>query len=263
MEGTHTRLETIERGTAEAGRPSLLFVHGYWQAAWTWDLYVMPALAESGHHCVAVSLRGHGGSEGRIRGSSIRDYVEDVAGIAGALSAEPIVIGHSMGGFVTQHYLAAGHRPAAAVLVSSVPRSGAWGATFKVATRHPWRFLKTNLTMDVGAVVETPEAARDLLMTDRVPREIAEDCLSRLERASYRVYMDLLFNRPDVSGVRVPVLVLGGTEDAFFSSREWQTTADALGASLEMLPGAGHQPMWEDRGTDLIDSIARFADQLA
>lgn len=197
-----------------------------------------------------------------MRGSSIRDYVRDVATVAEGLDTSPILVGHSMGAFVGQHYLASGHRVAGAILVSPVPMSGAWGATLKLAVRHPWRFLKTNLTLDVGAVVETREAARDLLVSDRVPEELFQRCFERLERASYRVYLDLLFNRPDLGDVDVPALVIGGTEDAFFSLREWRRTARALRAPMETLQGASHQPMWENEGTELVSVIAKFADEV-
>jgi pimeloyl-ACP methyl ester carboxylesterase len=256
-------LETIERGTTDPDGPSLLFVHGYWQAAWTWDEFVMPALAERGHHCVALSLRGHGGSEGRIRGSSISNYVDDVNTVAETLSRSPVIIGHSMGGFVTQHYLAEGHPATAAILVSPVPRRGAWGATFRVARRHPWRFIKSNLTLDIGAVVETPQAARDFLISDRLPDDLIIQYMPRMERASYRVYMDLLLDRPDLRSVDVPALLIGGTDDGFFNESEWSDTARALGADLEMLEGIGHQPMWEGDGLALTESISRFVETLS
>lgn len=251
-------LEIIERGRPDGSAPSLLFVHGYWQAAWTWDEHVLPALADLGHHCVALSLTGHGGSDGKIRGTSVSHYVRDVALVADGLEAPPVLVGHSMGGFTTQHYLAAGHPARAAILVSPVPRKGAWGATFKVVRRHPWRFLKSNLTLDVGAVVETEEAAHHLLLSGSLPREAIHPYMERLERASYRTYMDLLMRRPDLSSVDVPALVIGGTDDGFFTEAEWMDTASALGAELVMLPGVGHQPMWEGRGQRLVEEIDGF-----
>jgi pimeloyl-ACP methyl ester carboxylesterase len=222
----------------------------------------MPALAGRGHHCVALSLRGHGGSEGRIRGSSIGDYVTDVQKVVSTLSGNPVIIGHSMGGFVTQHYLAGGHPARAAILVSPVPRRGAWGATFRVARRHPWRFIKTNLTLDVGAVVETPEAALDFLVSRRLSHDFIAPYMPRLERASYRVYIDLLLNRPDVRSVDIAALVIGGSDDGFFTEPEWADTARALGANLEILEGIGHQPMWEGDGIALTDAIDRFVGSL-
>lgn len=257
------RLETIERGTVDRDRLSLVFVHGYWQAAWTWDVAVMPALAERGHHCVALSLRGHGSSDGRVRGASIGDYVTDLRAVVDAFDEPPVVVGHSMGGFVAQHYLAQGNPASAVILVSPVPRKGAWGATFRVARRHPWRFIKTNLTLDVGAVVETPEAARDFLVSERLPDDFIEPYMPLLERASYRVYLDLLLNRPDLRAVDIPALVVGGTDDGFFTEDEWSDTARALGGGLEILEGIGHQPMWEGDGTSLTGAIVRFVESLS
>ena len=256
-------LEIVDRGPRDGGRPPLLFVHGYWQAAWTWDEHVLPELALRGYHALAMSLRGHGGSEGRIRGASIADYVDDVARVVSTLEKTPVLVGHSMGGFTTQHYLAAGHPAAGAVLVSPVPRTGAWGATFKVVRRHPWRFLKTNLTLDVGAVVETEEAAYNLLVSNDLPPSFIRPFMERLERASYRTYLDLLLRRPDLTTVDVPALVIGGTHDGFFTEREWADTASSLGAELVMLDGVGHQPMWEGEGKRLIDEIDHFVSSLA
>lgn len=255
-------LEVIERGRPEHGRPSLLFVHGYWQAAWTWDEHVMGALAERGHHCLALSLRGHGGSEGRIRGTWIQDYVEDVATVARSLPVPPVVVGHSMGGFTTQHYLAAGHPASAAILVSPVPQSGAWGATWKVARAHPIVFGKVNVTRDVGHVVDDNDLALEFLVADGFPIRTMEMYSARLERASYGVYLNLLLKRPNLSRVTVPALVIGGTEDGFFTEKEWRRTADDLRCDLVMLDGIGHQPMWEEEGRPLIAAIDGFLSSL-
>jgi hypothetical protein len=223
----------------------------------------MPGLASLGHHCLALSLRGHGASEGSIRRSSIRDYVDDLETISESLERPPVIVAHSMGGFVTQHYLAAGLPAAGVVLVSPVPRRGAWGATFKVIRRHPWRFVKANLTLDVGAVVETTAAARDFLISKSLPPEFIVHYMPRLERASYRVYLDLLLNRPKLVGVEIPALVVGGSDDGFFTTGEWEDTARALKAELEILDGIGHQPMWEGEGTALIAAIERFVGAIA
>ncbi len=218
----------------------------------------MPALADEGFHCVAVSLRGHGESEGQIRGTSIRDYVEDVSSVVAGLGSPPVVVGHSMGGFTTQHYLASGEPARAAVLVSPVPSSLAWRATLKAARRHPGKFAKVNLTLDVGALVESREAANTFLAGPNTPDDFVEICMDRLERASYRTFIDLLTRPPDLSRVDIPSLVVGGSEDAFFSVAEWKKTADALGGDLVVLDGVGHQPMWEDEGKQLTAVLEAF-----
>ena len=82
--------------------------------------------------------------------------------------------------------------------------------------------------------------------------------MERLERASYRTYLDLLLNRPNLSGVDIPAVVIGGSDDGFFTEREWRDTAEGLGADLVMLEGVGHQPMWEGEGKLLVDEVDRF-----
>ena len=218
----------------------------------------MPALADDGLHCLAVSLRGHGQSGGRIRGTKIRDYVDDVASVTTGLDSPPVVVGHSMGGFTTQHYLAAGHPARAAILVSPVPSGLAWGATLRAARKHPAKFAKVNLTLDVGALVESRDAAETFLASPNTPDDFVDICMDRLERASYRTFIDLLTRRPDLSKVDVPSLVVGGSEDAFFSIAEWRKTAGALGGDLVVLDGIGHQPMWEGEGRQLIEAIKEF-----
>jgi hypothetical protein len=59
------KLEVITRkpSTPQKTTP-LLFVHGSWHAAWCWDEHFLPYFADCGYEAHAVSLRGHGGSEG-------------------------------------------------------------------------------------------------------------------------------------------------------------------------------------------------------
>ena len=60
------KLEVIAHGSAAMSRrPSLLFIHGGFHGAWCWDEYMLPWFARQGWHAVALSLRGHGNSEGR------------------------------------------------------------------------------------------------------------------------------------------------------------------------------------------------------
>ena len=88
-------------------RLPVLFVHGAFAGGWMWADTFMPFLAEAGYPCYAVSLRGHGGSHGRERidWHSIADYVEDVTRVIDWLGQQPVLVGHSMGGFIVQKYL--------------------------------------------------------------------------------------------------------------------------------------------------------------
>ena len=103
----------------------LLFVHGAYSAAWCWQEHFLAFFAEAGFASYAVSLSGHGKSRGRkmLDQLSIDDYVRDVEEAAAGLRAPPVLIGHSMGGFVVQKVLERRVAPAA-VLMCSVPPQG-------------------------------------------------------------------------------------------------------------------------------------------
>jgi pimeloyl-ACP methyl ester carboxylesterase len=80
----------------------LLFIHGSWHGAWCWDKYFLFYFAQTGYCAHALSLREHGKSDGKKRlfWTHINDYIADVTQVASSLPEKPVVIGHSMGGFV-------------------------------------------------------------------------------------------------------------------------------------------------------------------
>src|SRR4028118_1867319 len=97
------RLEVISREPQKKlSETPLLFVHGSCHAAWCWEENFLDYFAARGFDSHAVSLRGHGKSEGKekLRWTSVRDYVSDVAQIADRFQNKPVVIGHSLGGLV-------------------------------------------------------------------------------------------------------------------------------------------------------------------
>lgn len=96
-----------EAPTHPLDAPPLLFLHGAYVGAWCWQEHFLPWFAAQGYDAWALSLRGHGGSRtDRPRDTlSIDDYVDDVLRAQERLPAEPILIGHSMGGFVAQKAL--------------------------------------------------------------------------------------------------------------------------------------------------------------
>jgi pimeloyl-ACP methyl ester carboxylesterase len=157
-------LEVIDKGALTKSHPApLLFVHGGEHAAWCWDENFLDYFAARGYRAVALSLRGHGASPNSAppRSCSIADYVSDVGAVAYQLPHNPVVIGHSLGGFVVQKYLES-HATPAAVLIASAPPQGAGAgrlrtaaSLLRVTTRHLWRTAKTTLA---GESTPTPSA---------------------------------------------------------------------------------------------------------
>lgn len=242
-------LEVIDKGSSSKSRPvPLLFVHGAWQAAWCWDQHFLDFFAAKGYRALAVSLRGHGNSSSAkpLRTCSIADYVEDVTAVADSLPTKPVVIGHSMGGFIVQKYLESRRAPAA-VLLASVPPQGIRAAMLRFARRHPWLAAKSVLTGDTMALVSTSEHIREYMFSHRTPEPFVSDCAGRFQQESKRaIYLDMMFlNLPTPEFVTTPVLVLSGQCDGIFGDKEARATARAYSAHPEVFPDMGHEMMIE------------------
>jgi len=84
----------------DAGREGLVFVHGGGAHAHWWTH--IAATFASEFRVVAVDLSGHGGSDHR-RNYVPEQWAAEVLAVAvdGGIRGHPVVIGHSMGGFVT------------------------------------------------------------------------------------------------------------------------------------------------------------------
>jgi non-heme chloroperoxidase len=104
----------------------LLFVHGAWLSKWCWQENFIPYFESFGYRCLAVDLRGHGGSDGKdqINKSHIDDYVNDVQSVAERFKGKLVLVGHSMGGAIVEKYIQR-YPVSGAVLISQFPQKAA------------------------------------------------------------------------------------------------------------------------------------------
>lgn len=103
----------------EQGRPGIVLIHGGAAHAHWWS-HVAPSLLAD-HRVVAIDLSGHGDSD-RRDGYTLRAWTEEVAAVIddAGFAGQPVVIGHSMGGFVTIATAAwQGDRIGGAVIIDS------------------------------------------------------------------------------------------------------------------------------------------------
>jgi pimeloyl-ACP methyl ester carboxylesterase len=242
-------LEVIDKGSPTDSHPvPLLFVHGAFHAAWCWDENFLDLFADRGYRAVALSLRGHGLSPAPkgLRRCSVADYVDDVAEAAAQLPTQPVLVGHSVGGFVIQKYLEH-HTAAGAILVASLPPTGVLRTTLHIARHHPVPFVKVNASLRLAPLVATPELVRDLFFSASTPDKQVITYQQRVQDESYRAFLDLLaFNLVKTKRVnRVPMLVLGAENDTIISQRQVRRTAAVYGAEAEIFPNMGHDMMLE------------------
>jgi pimeloyl-ACP methyl ester carboxylesterase len=252
-------LEVIDKGAVTHRHPvPLLFVHGAFHAAWCWDEHFLDFFAGRGYRALAVNLRGHGASSltKPLNSCTVSDYVADVHEVAAGLPVAPVVIGHSMGGFVVQKYLA-GHRAPAGILVASAPPRGLAGAIVRVTRRNARYSGRPAALRRPLLFFGNPAVARATFYTSETPGELVARYTARLCDESIRVlYRDAVYaDLATPRRVTTPVLVLGAAGDGFFSPRQIRATARAYRTEAHMVPGMGHNMMLEPGWPAVADRI--------
>lgn len=252
------KLEIISKHPVESRHPTpLLFVHGMMHGAWCWDVHFLDYFARHGFAAHAVNLRGHGGSEGRDKlwRTRIADYVDDVANAARQLPRPPVLIGHSMGGFVIQKYLE-DHDVPGAVLLSSPPPVGLWRTTLKIARRRPFLFAKVNLSLSLLPVIATPELAREAFFSADFPDEELQGYWRLMQDESYMAFLDMVaLDLPRPVKVKTPLLILGAARDNMLGAGDLEATARAYHTRFEIISEVAHNSMLERRWQTVAERI--------
>lgn len=251
------KLEVLSKHPQEKTHSTpLLLVHGAWHGAWSWENF-LPYFAEQGYEVHALSLRGHGNSEGRegIRWYSTGDYVADVTQVVNSLSTHPALIGHSMGGYIVQKYLESQNAPAG-VLLASVPTTGIIGFLLRWLRRHPAATLKALALLNTWYFVSTPALARDAFFSDDFPDDQFLEYYAHIQNESFRMALEMaLLRLPRPRKVRTPLLVLGAEKDRIFAVSEQRKTARAYKTEAITYADMAHDMMLEQGWGNVADQI--------
>ena len=254
------QLEIIEAGPAKGrGKRPILFVHGAFAGAWCWAEHFLPYFAKQGFRACAVSLSGHGASPGRERLDwlSIADYVRDLEQAVASVGGDPILVGHSMGGFVVQKYLERATAPAV-VLMATVPPQGLLSASISLAFSNPGLFTDVNSMMHHGRV--SLETLQKALFAGPVTVEKLRACYRQMQPESQRAMWDMtFFNLPQLRRERCPpMLVLGAEHDMLVPPSEVEQAARCYGTKAEIFSGMGHVMMLEAEWQKVADRIIEW-----
>ncbi len=234
----------------------LVFIHGAWHGAWCWENF-LPYFAEHGYEVHAFSFRGHGASEGRegLRWYSFHQYVADLEQIIAGMSDPPVLIAHSLGGYVLQKYLEDCTAPAG-VLLASIPTSGIFMMLLRMLKRHPGSTLKALLLMNPWYFVSTPALAKDYFFSDDFPEDKFMEHYAHIQPESFRVALEAaLLNLPRPGKIKTPLLVLASETDRVFTIAEQEKTAQAYHTRAIIHTGMAHDMMLEVRWQNAADHI--------
>ncbi len=268
--------------SASEPKSTVVLVHGYMDAAGTWDR-VAPVLSAHGHRVLAPDMRGFGDGDRAPRGSyyHFSDYIADLADLVDALSPnEPVaLVGHSMGGTITTLY--AGTFPEKVVRLANLEGLGPPDNTWEIGPIRMRRWIE-----EVRGVRQRGEPAplrredaRRRLVTNhpRVPREVLDHRLPHLvrevedtegtPRVAWRCdplhrttspvpFFAKLFVE-FAKLVTCPVLFVSGGATGFHVPDEEERLAAFAHVERATLEDAGHMMHWT-RPEELASLLVRF-----
>ena len=240
----------------------LLLVHGTGHAAWCWDENFLPYFAENGFSSHAISLRGHGKSDGRekLKWTSVADYVSDVHLIASDFPQSPVVIGHSLGGLVVQKYLEK-HSAPAGILVAPSPSEGMFRSGLPLLIQNPLLFTKVALNQDYAVMFSTPELAKKFLFSADADEAQIAKYVQCFGSESYLANLEMIYNLPNPQKVKTPLLVVGAENDVLVPPKKIEKTARAYNADYEIFPNMAHDMMLERGWKAVADFIIKWLEK--
>jgi 3-oxoadipate enol-lactonase len=225
--------------------PAVVFLHGVGGSARIWTPQVA-SFAAAGFRPVALDMLGYGAREPVDRMDFDMLAADAENQIARLGLDRPVIVGHSMGGLLTQTLLR--HRPRAyraAVLSCTSPafgdRSGEFQKKFVEDRLGPLDAGRTMAEMapDMVAAVSGPAA-------DPAGRKLAIETIAATSERSYRAAVHCLVDfdeRANLARISVPVLCLAGEHDRLAPPAMMERMAARIpGARYVCLKGVGHLP---------------------
>lgn len=249
--GGGIQLHVVETGNPN-GRP-ILFIHGFSQCWRAWSRQLNSDLTND-YRLVAMDMRGHGLSEGLPDSfGDSRLWADDVRAVIETLDLDhPILSGWSYGSLVILDYIR--HYGEDAIsgiqIVGGITRLGSDEALAVLAPEF-LALVPGFFATDVEESKRSLGGLLQLCFTRKpTPEELDQMLEYNIAVPAYvrQALFSRAFDNDDIlPKIRKPVLITHGAADAIVSPAVVdQHKAGMPHAQIQMMPGTGHAPFWED-----------------
>lgn len=242
----------------DVGNPPILFIHGAYHAAWVWERY-QAYFAERGYSSIAMSVRGHGASEGSkdVGNATLNDYLADVEEVLATLQTPPIIIGHSLGAVLVRMLLER-HTFPAAVLIGTPTRGSLLFGIMMLVRKYPLKTLLMLITGNLQYLYGVKEVLSFLFYNKEKDTTLVEEYVARnlAQKESTKFALQTIFQSfPPYRG-RTPVLALEAKYDESVNEKLMNDLGRFYGATTHMVTGVPHVMMlaseWKN-GAEVIN----------
>ncbi len=239
---------------------TIVMIHGMWGGSWYWENY-RKYFEGKGYRCITPTLRFHdmdpkGVPDPKLGTISLLDYADDLEKAIRGLDSKPVIMGHSMGGLISQIL---GSRGLAKALVLLTPASPAGINAMTVSVvRSFWSVLMGYGFWKKPRRQTFNEAVYSMLKL--LPPDEQKIVYGRFVYESGRAASEIGFwyldpkkaSRVDEKKVDCPVLVIASSQDKITPASVVRDVARKYGAraTYKEFPNHAHwvvgEPGWQE-----------------
>ncbi|NME67002.1 alpha/beta hydrolase [Flammeovirga aprica] len=254
---------TFKPAKQKKSKHPLILIHGALFNGEAWRGNFLDYFAELGYDTYAVHLSGHRDNESKLFLNlyGLDQYTEDVIKLITSLDEKPILIGHSMGGLVTQ---LVGQKISlqAAVLLAAVPPFGVFRSMSEFFLTAPlsWGKFAASALFPFGKYIETepPEGIYTTLPSLEVRKHVSKN----MQRESIRALLEMMLRdfEIDASKVNFPMAHIGFRDDKIIFPEDVEKTATFYGQQAIIFENRAHAFMFEPNWTEVAEYIQEWLD---
>ncbi len=242
MESFKTDGLTITYDDSGSGKP-ILFLHSFNQSRLMWEKQ-LTYFFEKGYRVISMDIRGHGGSDFRKGEQTVEKFADDAIALLSHLGIDKAyIVGASLGGYIGLRMWSK-KKEVVAGLVISGSKARNDSPEIKERRRNQIRQIKekgleefvnnTYRRLAAKTREERPWVVEimQLISLNMTPEAVAATLNSLIDKEDERPYL---------SGISVPTLIIVGTEDIFTPKEFSEEMHEGIpGSELKVFENAGH-----------------------